>query len=234
MVFSPTLSIQIARINEGLNLLLKSPIPQRVSTNVTPSAVSSLNTGTVDQRQIEIARALNSYDKSSIGFRGKRSDAPGSCVQATLESVEHAQRLLGTPKAIGNNIGEIADKKLTADFQGKDMQKIKEAFLRGELKVGDTLSLGDGQALRNVKAAQNSGTGHHAVTITFLSDKQGNLILDDKGKPQIGFLDNTAGTQTISWNDFESRYSRQFPKILEVGRPTYGTVSNQNTTLARS
>jgi hypothetical protein len=233
MVFSPTLSIQIARINEDLkNLLLKSSIPQEVSTNVTPP----LNTGTVDQRQIEIAKALNSYQKSSIGFRGKRSDAPGSCVQATLESVEHAQRLLGTSKSkvIGNNIGAIADKRLTADFQGKDMQKIKEAFLRGELKVGDTLSLGNNNALRDIGAAQNSGQGHHALTITFLSDKQGNLILGSDGKPQIGFLDNTAGTQTISWNDFESRYSRQFPKILEVGRPTYGNPLNQNTTLARS
>jgi hypothetical protein len=190
------------------------------------SAVST-NNGAVDQSQVAIAKALNSYNKSTVGFRGKPSDASSSCVQATLDSAEHAQKLLGTDssKIIGNNIGNIANKELTGKFQGQSMKAIKEAFLRGEIKVGDTLSLGSDGALKNVGGAQNSGQGHHALTVTYLCDNQGNLILEN-GKPQIGFIDNTAGKQTISWNDFESRYSKQFPKILEIGRPTYGKASS--------
>ena len=199
--------------------------PGTNSQTTSQTSTVSTNNGAIDQSQIKIAQALNSFDKGTIGYRGVRSDAPGSCVQATLYSARHAQKSLGTDssKIIGNNIGNIANKELTGKFQGRSMQEIKESFLRGEIKVGDTLSLGNDSALKNVGGAQNSGQGHHALTVTYLCDNQGNLILEN-GKPQIGFIDNIAGKQTISWNDFESRYSKQFPKILEIGRPTYGKV----------
>jgi hypothetical protein len=200
-----------------------------INSPTTPqTSTISPNNGVVGQSQIAIAKAINSYNKKTIGFRGKPSDASGSCVQATLDSAEHAQKLLGTDssKIIGNNIGNIANKELTAKFQGQGMEAIKEAFLLGQIRVGDTLSLGSDGALKNIAGAQNSGQGHHALTVTYLGDKNGNLILDANGKPQIGFLDNFAGKQALSWDEFTSKYSKQFPKILEIGRPTYGKTSS--------
>jgi hypothetical protein len=192
------------------------------------AAPISTNNGAVDQSQIALAKSINSFDKATVGYRGVRSDASGSCVQATLYSARHAQKLLGTDssKIIGNNIGNIANKELTAKFQGQGMGAIKEAFLLGQIRVGDTLSLGSDSALKNIAGAQNSGQSHHALTVTYLGDKNGNLILDANGKPQIGFLDNFAGKQALSWDEFTSKYSKQFPKILEIGRPIYGKTSS--------
>lgn len=211
------------------NSIARNAVPA-TSSGTNPQTTSqtstvSTNNGAIDQSQVKIANALNSFNKKTVGYRGVSSDAPGSCVQATLYSARHAQELLGTDssKIIGNNISNIANKELTGKFQGRSMKEIKEAAQQGILKVGDTLSLGSDSALKNVGGAQDSGQGHHALTITYLCDNQGNLILEN-GKPQIGFIDNTAGKQTISWNDFESRYSEQFPKILEIGRPIYGKV----------
>jgi hypothetical protein len=200
--------------------------PETNPQTTSQTSTISPNNGATDQSQIKIAQALNSFDKSIVGFRGKPSDAPGSCVQATLYSARHAQKSLGTDssKIIGNSIGNIANKELTAKFQGQSMKAIQEAFLLGQIRVGDTLSLGSDGALKNIAGAQNSGQGHHALTVTYLGDKNGNLILDANGKPQIGFLDNFAGKQTLSWDEFTSKYSKQFPKILEIGRPTYGKV----------
>jgi hypothetical protein len=202
--------------------------PDINSPNTPQTSSISTNNGAVDPSQIALAKSINSFDKATVGYRGVRSDASGSCVQATLYSARHAQKLLGTDssKIIGNNIGNIANKELTAKFQGQGMEAIKEAFLLGQIRVGDTLSLGSDGALKNIAGAQNSGQGHHALTVTYLGDKNGNLILDANGKPQIGFLDNFAGKQALSWDEFTSKYSKQFPKILEIGRPTYGKTSS--------
>ena len=205
--------------------------PGTNSQTTSQASTVSTNNGLIDQSQIEIAKRINTFDKTTVGYRGKPSNAPGSCVQATLYSARHAQTLLGTEpsKIIGNNISNIANKGLTGRFQGQSMKAIQEAFLRGEIRVGDTLSLGDNLALKDVGSAQDSGGGHHALIVTYLGDEKGNLILDANGRPQIGFLDNCAGKQVLSWDDFTSKYSAQFPKILEIGRPTYGKTSSLNT-----
>lgn len=219
---------------QQISQILFGGTPDKLPTGdqpISPTNTSTPISSNVDSSQIALAKSINSFDKATVGYRGVRSDASGSCVQATLYSARHAQKLLGTEpsKIIGNNISNIANKGLTGRFQGQSMKAIQEAFLRGEIRVGDTLSLGDNLALKDVGSAQDSGGGHHALIVTYLGDEKGNLILDANGRPQIGFLDNCAGKQVLSWNDFTSKYSAQFPKILEIGRPTYGKTSSLKT-----